>query len=125
VQLLIIDDHAGIRDLIADTAKPWMSDIRQFSSTEDMLATSRVLSPDCVTVDLHMHAIDGIETLGRLQTMYPDAYLIMITQFDQPWIRERAQKAGAHEFLSKQEISKLATSLMGLAERRCTGTSHD
>jgi DNA-binding NarL/FixJ family response regulator len=125
VQLLIIDDHAGIRDLIADTAKEWMSDIRQFPSTEDLLATTQSLNPDCVTVDFRMHAIDGIETLERLQALYPGAHLIMITQFDQPRIRERAHRAGAHEFISKQDISELATSLMRLAERRCTGTSHE
>jgi DNA-binding NarL/FixJ family response regulator len=122
VQLLIIDDHPGIRELIADTAKPWMSDIRRFASAEDMFAASPTLDPACVTVDMRMHAIDGIEALERLRILFPRAHLIMITQFDQPRIRERARQAGAHEFFSKQDISALATSLKKLAHR--TDTSH-
>jgi two-component system, NarL family, response regulator EvgA len=125
VQLLIVDDHAGIRELIAETAKPWMSDIQHFSSSEELLATPQLLDPDCVTVDFRMQAIDGIETLERLRVLYPKAHLIMITQFDQQRNRERAHRAGAHEFISKNDIAELSTSLMRLAQRRRTDASHE
>lgn len=107
MQLLIIDDHAGIRELIADAAKPLACDIRQFASAEEAIAAGPNLNPACVTVDLRMNGMDGIEALRRLRALFPQACLIMVTQFDQPSIRSRALSAGADRFILKEHINDL------------------
>jgi CheY-like chemotaxis protein len=111
VQLLVIDDHLGTRELVAEAARPYVKDVRKFASAEEVLRRWTSYAPRCAVVDCRLLGMDGIEATRRLRALYPHMHLIMFTQFDEPRLRERALAAGADEFICKDRITELMQSL--------------
>jgi CheY-like chemotaxis protein len=111
MQLLIIDDHPGMRELIAEAARTYVKDVRMFASAEEMLQQWESFTPRCATVDWRLLGMDGIEAMRRLRTLFPSIHLIMFTQFDEPRLREHALAAGADEFICKDRLTELMQSL--------------
>jgi two-component system, OmpR family, response regulator len=111
MQLLIIEDHLGMCELIADAARSYVKDVHQFASAEEVLQRWANYTPRCATVDWRLLEMDGVEAIGHLRAVYPSIHLIMFTQFDEPRLRERALAAGADEFICKDRITELMQSL--------------
>jgi DNA-binding NarL/FixJ family response regulator len=63
--------------------------------------------PQLVLMDIDMPVLDGIETVKRSNTLYPDIKFLMITVFDDDDKIFDAIKAGASGYLLKDENSTL------------------
>jgi len=59
------------------------------------------LKPDVVTMDITMPVLDGIESLKKIKTDYPEAKVIMITAAGQKTKMVEAIRSGASEFIAK------------------------
>ncbi len=63
--------------------------------------------PQLVLMDIDMPVLDGIETVKRANTLYPDVKFLMITVFDDDDKIFDAIKAGASGYLLKDEPSSV------------------
>lgn len=59
------------------------------------------LKPDLVTMDITMPVLDGIESLKKIKSDYPDAKVVMVTAAGQRTKIVEAVQYGASEFVSK------------------------
>jgi DNA-binding NarL/FixJ family response regulator len=66
--------------------------------------------PQLVLMDIDMPVLDGIETVKRSKTLYPDVKFLMITVFDDDEKIFDAIKAGASGYLLKDEPSSTISS---------------
>ena len=57
--------------------------------------------PDCMTLDIVMPKLNGIEAVKRIISFDPNAKLIMVTALGQEAFVLEAMKSGAREFIIK------------------------
>ena len=102
--ILIVDDDASIRKLIATTLED-VSGYRLEEAADGDEAVDRALDalPEIVFLDLEMPRVDGIETCRRMRSepTLANATIVVLTG-DSGEVAERsAQAAGADLFLTK------------------------
>jgi CheY-like chemotaxis protein len=107
LKVLIVDDHAGMRDLIRQLIGGLATQLRECASGEEALALCANFAPDFVTMDVRMSGIDGIACVRQLRQLHPAAHIAVVTQFDHDSVRARAQSAGADAYVVKEELSAL------------------
>jgi len=63
--------------------------------------------PDWVFMDIKMKQLDGIAATQKITTVYPDAKIIIVTQFDDEFLRSEAKSVGAYAYVIKENIYEL------------------
>jgi len=114
VHILIIDDHAGVRTLIREllaecfeTRAGRAVSFGECASGESALETIGLQPPDLVTVDLRMPGMNGLECVRRLRAELPLACIVVVTQFGNAALRDRARSAGANSVVFKDDLNQL------------------
>jgi DNA-binding NarL/FixJ family response regulator len=105
IKILIVDEEANIRrglrmrlnvevDFIVtgETGDGW-----------EALRLMRELQPDVVVTGIHLPGLDGISLTERLHHDFPSCAVVVLSLYDEQSNRERALKAGAFAFVSKQK----------------------
>ena len=102
--ILIVDDDASIRRLIATTLED-VSGYRLEEASDGDEAVSLALDarPEIVFLDLEMPRVDGIETCRRMRSepTLADATIVALTGDSDKVAERSAQAAGADLFLTK------------------------
>ena len=99
--VLIVDDEEGIRRSLAGVLEDEGMSIETAASGEECLALFERRMFSCVLLDVWLPGIDGIETLERLKTAYPDTAVIMISGHGNIETAVRATRLGALDFIEK------------------------
>jgi CheY-like chemotaxis protein len=102
--ILIVDDDASIRRLIATTLED-VSGYRLEEASDGDEAVDLALDalPEIVFLDLEMPRVDGIETCRRMRSepALADATIVVLTGDSGDVAERSAQAAGADLFLTK------------------------
>src|SRR5437764_127860 len=77
--VLIVDDNAIVRHLIAEIMTPVAMEIRECADGGEALPAYDALKPDVVLMDVRMKRVDGIEATRRIRNVYPAAKVIIVT----------------------------------------------
>ena len=98
--VFVVDDDVSVREsleLLIDVAG-WQPET--FASAEEFLAHPRVLTPNCLVLDVSLPDLNGLD-LQKLVADRIEMPIIFITGYGDVPITVRAMKAGAVEFLTK------------------------
>ena len=109
MRIMIVDDNEGMREAIKGMLAS--SDI-EFCECEDggqAISQYSQFSPDWVLMDLSMAYVDGISALTELKAMYPEARVIIVTDYDDQSFRNQAKEAGAEWYLLKENLQEIRT----------------
>jgi len=78
--LVIVDDDAELRALIARVARPMGWEVTEFANGGEFLAAiGGTLRPDLIILDIVMPDVDGIETIGGLASSPVRCPVVLIT----------------------------------------------
>ena len=103
-RLLIVDDHplvrAGLERLIR--FEPGLEVCGAADSSGDAIRLVHQLNPDLVLVDLVLKNGSGLDLCKQLATIRPGLRLLVLSAQDENLYAERALRAGAHGFVSKE-----------------------
>ena len=80
-KILLVDDEAGIRNVLKITLESSGYDVCLASDGETGLKTFIQEKPCIVVTDIKMPGIDGIEVLTRIRKKYESVLVIMVTGF--------------------------------------------
>ena len=58
--------------------------------------------------------MNGLQATSQILSCYPEAKVIIVTNFDDPLLRTQAQAAGARAYVVKEQMTDLARILQGL-----------
>ncbi len=103
MRLLIVDDHALVRDGLATliNAQPDMQVIGQAGTMREAIAQARSLSPDLILMDFTLPDGTGDEATRVILTTLPETKIIFLTVHDDDERLFAAVSAGAMGYLLK------------------------
>ncbi len=107
INVVIVDDHPIVRQGLAQLLKQ-EADLRVCGEAEDGATALRLveqLSPQLVIVDLSLKSGDGIDLIKALRAARPTLPILVLSMHDEIHFVERALRAGALGYLTKQEAS--------------------
>ena len=113
--ILVVEDHADARELIAAVLESAGARVLLASSAEDALDQVGRIRPDVLLTDLGLPGEDGYRLLRRFQVLHPDAPAVALTAYARSTDRERALAHGFHRYLVKPiEPSELVDQLASI-----------
>jgi len=107
IQVLIVDDHAIVRDGI----RSLLSTIEDIDVVDESATGREALNlfnrwkPDIVLMDLVMPEMDGIQAIQAIMEVHPEAKILVLTSFATDDKVFPAIKAGASGYLLKDSDS--------------------
>src|SRR5215471_12953243 len=105
--VLIVDDNERmrrtIRSMLGDLAE-------EFFECQDGAAAITLYfrhKPDWVLMDIRMAKMSGLEATRRITSTYPQARVVIVTDYDDFDLREAARQAGACQYINKRSLLDL------------------
>jgi len=99
--ILVADDDAVARDLLAEALKKEGYIVEAFASGEEVIARGRQGRVDLVLTDIRMGAVDGLTVLREFKRMSPNTAVVVLTAFGSLEGAIEAIKQGAYDYLAK------------------------
>jgi len=106
---LIVEDNAAMRATIRSVLQGFESDFCECGDGRDALEMYRTYRPGWVLMDVRMKQLDGIAATKQIRAEFPGARIIIVTEYDDPALRNEAREAGAAAFVRKDDLSRLQT----------------
>lgn len=107
MKLLIVEDNPQMRRLIIQfVQKPNDSVFECEDGSKALIAYCEHL-PDWVLMDIEMPVTDGISATREIIARFPEAKIVIVTDFNSMSLREEAKTAGACEFINKENLFEL------------------
>ena len=107
IRVLIVDDHAIVRDGISSllALAGDMEVVGEATNGKEGLEKVSELLPDIVLMDIAMPIMGGLEATRRIHKEFPDTKILVLTQYDDKDHVFPAIQAGANGFVSKTAAS--------------------
>lgn len=99
--ILVADDDAVARELLAEALKKEGYAVEAFASGEEVIARGRCGPVDLVLTDIRMGAVDGLTVLREFKRMSPNTAVVVLTAFGSLEGAIEAIKQGAYDYLAK------------------------
>lgn len=102
-RVLVVDDHALIRDGIAAILAPHedLHVVGEAADGDTAVRLAATLRPDVVLMDLRLHGMDGADATARITALSPPPRVLVLTTYDSDNDITRAMAAGAIGYLLK------------------------
>lgn len=118
--VLIVDDEVSIRTTLEATLKDEGFHVRTAATGLEGLEKLKNEHIDAVLLDIWMPEMDGLETLKRIKSEFPDQTVIMMSGHGTIDTAVRSTKLGAFDFLEKplslERILVLLQNAMGVRD---------
>jgi len=105
--LLIVEDNAEMRRLIKSLVAGVAEEVYERNDGSQALAAYEQLHPDWVLMDIEMPEWDGLAATRQIVAAFPDARVVIVTQYDNAALREAARLAGACGYVQKDNLLTL------------------
>ena len=112
LKLLIVDDKAQVRRMIRRFIGDLASEISEADDGDSALDVYAAFLPDWVLMDIEMKHTNGIVATERIRAAYPQANIVIVTNYDDDGLRERAMAAGACGYVLKENLLAVRSMLM-------------
>ena len=82
-------------------------DFRECEDGNQALSAYRKFHPDWVLMDWEMKQMDGLTATKQIIENFPEAQVLLVTQYNDRELREAATDAGACGFVLKEDLQSL------------------
>lgn len=119
-RVLLVDDHTILRTglrMFFDSQED-MVVVGEAVSGEEALEKTQLHQPDVVILDISMPGMTGIEAIGRIKQITPNAGILMLTMHEAEEYLQQAMQAGASGYvLKKAADSELLEAVRAVARK--------
>ena len=107
MKVLIVDDSSQMRLMMRRYLPADADKICECEDGIDALACYEKFLPDWVLMDWEMKRMNGLKATKKIIGKYPDAKILLVTQYNDDELREAATEAGACGFVLKENLADL------------------
>lgn len=107
MNLLIAEDNSSMRLLLRSMVADVAESVWECVDGEEACASYAEHRPDWVLMDVNMPNVDGLEATRRIVERFPGANVMIVTEYDDDALRERALELGARDYVLKDDLSDL------------------
>ncbi len=111
MKLMIVDDHAGTREMIRKYLSLPGIIFRECASGDEALKCAGEFQPDWITLDVNMPGLNGFQSAEALRVQNPLARIVIVTGYNEPHFRSLSSKVGAIGLVCKENLMTLHTML--------------
>ena len=107
IKILVVDDHAVMRDGIRALLAVYddFEIIGEASEGKEAIDKAQELAPDVIVMDISMPGLEGLEATRRIVKKNQKAKILILTQHNNKEYTLSAIKAGAVGFVPKRALS--------------------
>jgi DNA-binding NarL/FixJ family response regulator len=101
-RVLLVEDDRGLREALRDLLEDFdVEVVGDAVDGEEGVRMTLELDPDVVLMDLRMPVLGGLEAAGQIRDRRPDVPVIILTAYDDPALKDGAERSGAYAYLVK------------------------
>jgi len=100
-RVLIVDDEEQIRQILKEYLNEFGYEVACAVNGQEAIQMFKNGHVDVILSDLVMKPVDGLELLGEIKKVDPDAIFIMITGYPSIESATEAMKKGARDYITK------------------------
>src|SRR6185436_7357544 len=113
MKVLIVDDNERVRWVIKMIIEDLVDQFYECADGAMALDSYTAFQPDWVLMDIKMKDVDGIVATQEIRKVFSEAKIMIVTDYDDNGLREAALRAGAREYVLKEELASLRRILQG------------
>ncbi|MDQ3686157.1 MAG: response regulator transcription factor [Acidobacteriota bacterium] len=113
MNLLIVEDNCRMREMIRSVVADIADELHECDDGADALAAYARHRPDWVLMDIKMKEMSGITATREIIASFPEAHVMIISNYDDMEVREAAREAGACGYTVKDDLMSLCPLLAG------------
>ena len=102
--VLIVDDSELMRRLIKALIGGVADVIVECASGEAAYAAYAAHRPDWVLMDIQLPGLDGVAATGQIRAEFPDARILIVSDYGDERLRAAARAAGACGYVLKENL---------------------
>ena len=107
MKVLIVEDNPTVRKLIRRAIADLAADTVERGDGADALEAYETHRPDVVLMDVKMPRMDGLTATRQLLQRYPQARIVIVTDYDDDELRGAARESGACAYALKNNLMDL------------------
>ena len=117
-RILVVDDEVNIIKTVSSILQDEDHEVFSSQSGGEALEFIRSNEVDCVILDVWLPDTDGIDVLSRINKLYPEVAVIMLSGHGSIDIAVRSTKLGAFDFIQKPPaMERIITSVNNAIEQ--------
>jgi len=107
MKVMIVDDSVEVRRMITSFIGDLVSEFVECSDGCEALAIYAEQRPDLVLMDYQMTGMNGFQATRAIKKDFPDAHIVIVSQWDSAALREAAKDSGADAYVNKKSLLPL------------------
>ncbi|MCM3902720.1 MAG: response regulator transcription factor [Pyrinomonadaceae bacterium] len=107
MKVLIVDDSEPMRRTIKTLIGDLVDEVFECSDGSEVLAAYHEHRPDLVLMDVKMEGVDGLVATRQIKQFFPEARIVMVSQWEDAPLRKAAMLGGAEAYVGKSDLQPL------------------
>lgn len=107
MNLLIVDDHAALRQTIRLLVEQPGDHVLECESAEAALAALHTFPADWVTIDFRLPGMSGLALARAIKLRQPTVRCALVSSYEIDSLRELAKDAGVEAYVQKDNLGEL------------------
>jgi two-component system response regulator DegU len=107
MKVLIVDDSSPMRRMMRQFLPSNAGEICECEDGIDALEYYERFLPDWVLMDWEMKQMNGLEATKQIISKFPEAKILLVTQYNDRELRAAASEAGVCGFVLKEDLAEL------------------
>lgn len=111
MKIMIVEDHGDMRRMLKSIVTLSLGEVAESiiecDCGEDAITKYEEHFPDYVLMDLQLKKMSGFEAIQQIRSLNEAANVIMVTSYDTPAIRQKAEALNVREFVNKENLSEI------------------
>ena len=104
MKLLIVEDSEKMREMIKSFVANVAEEVFECTDGAEAFTAYEQQQPDWVLMDIEMADVDGLTATRQIKAAWPEARIMIVTNYDDEALREAAHDAGASEYVLKPNL---------------------